>query len=65
MGRFLRYMFSTLPVYLSANSCPDSVASSAGAQRAEKLGRRRLGLTEILPVMVKKKSFKNEVVSII
>lgn len=56
---FLHYLF-----YLSANSYPDSVASSAGAQRAQKLGRRRLGVTEILPVIVKK-SIKNEAASII
>lgn len=52
-GHFFNMKISVL-FYFSANSCPDSAASSAGAQRAEKLGRRRFGLPEILPVVVKK-----------
>ncbi|RLV94688.1 hypothetical protein DV515_00013026 [Chloebia gouldiae] len=43
---------------------PQRPTATQQPQRAEKLGRRRLGVTEILPVMVKK-SIKNEARSII
>lgn len=35
-GEIFKHLFAILPVCLSAHPCPDSVASSAGAQRAEK-----------------------------
>lgn len=66
MGRVFKCMFCTLPVYLPTNTCPDSVAGSAGAQRAEGLGRRRL--REVLSVKTtygQKNPPQNEVSSII